>query len=524
MQSGTENSNNTKLSHSRLTPVVDCPSGPVQGLIDGETGTHSYLGIPYAQPPVDDLRWQPPQPMATRKSLLQATRFGMPAAQNPSLLMEVKGPNGEEPESEDCLYLNIFTPPQCEKTLPVMLWLHGGSFYMGAGSQDIYHGRHLAASGRAIVVTLNYRLGALGFLRLADITDIPATGNEGMLDQIAALHWVRSNISAFGGDPERITLFGESAGAMSISALLAVPDCDGLFQRAIIQSGHPGALHSIERANDAAGAFIAHLFRESGKSPREASTRDLLRAQAALLSDERLEKNWGQLPFKPVLDGKMLREKPAQALREGRGREVELMLGSNLEEWNLFSAANPDTFSLDSKKIRERLGWLLPSEVLDPLLRHYYSVASSLTGTPWPEWSRTWNLLLTDMVFTLPGLRLLDAHGGKQFHYHFAQPLSAQPLLGACHAVELGYVFGTHGEATLQHLYGDDPAAHELSNNVRTAWLNFAEHGHPGPDWPVFSDGHSQRLGHHPCGPELDAASISTVWQDVPDHLIDGYL
>lgn len=524
MQSGTENSDNTKLTHSQLTPVVDCPAGPVRGLIDEETGGHCYLGIPYAQPPVADLRWQAPQPLPTRKSLFHATRFGMPAAQNPSLLMEVKGPNGEEPDSEDCLYLNIFTPAQRENPLPVMLWLHGGSFYMGAGSQDIYHGRHLAASGRAIVVTLNYRLGALGFLRLADITDIPATGNEGLLDQIAALSWVRSNIAAFGGDPERITLFGESAGAMSISALLAVPHCDGLFQRAIIQSGHPGALQSTERANDAAEAFLAHLLRESGKAPREASTRELLKAQQALLADERLEQSWGQLPFKPVLDGQLLREKPAQALRGGRGREVELMLGSNLEEWNLFSATNPDTFSLDNNKIRERLGWLLPNEVLDPLLRHYYNVASSLPGDPWPEWSRTWNLLLTDMVFTLPGLRLLDAHGGRQFHYHFAQPLAAQPLLGACHAVELGYVFGTHGEATVQHLYGDDPAAHKLSSLVRSAWLNFAEHGHPGSDWPAFSDGHSRRLGQHPCGPELDAARISAVWQDVPDHLIDGYL
>jgi len=511
---------------SKNTPLVKAPAGPIVGKVNKKTGVYQFLGIPYARPPVGELRWRPPQSLPPWQAPISAFEFGMPSAQNPSALIEVCGPNGEPPQSEDCLYLNIYAPGDSGgKNLPVMLWLHGGSFYMGSGSQEIYNGRHLAASGRAIVVTFNYRLGALGFLRLRDISDIPSSGNEGLQDQIAALEWVRKNISAFGGDPGNITLFGESAGAMSIAALLAAPGCRGFFRRAIVQSGNPRALHSRDRANDLAQAFVEHLERIGGEqSLLNASTKTLLQAQRALLSDPRMERSWGQLPFKPVLDGELLGIDPLEALRGGSGAEVSLLLGSNLDEWNLFSAINPESFTLDDRQIRARLEWLLPPQTLDKLVDHYYRLARSLAGNPWPEWSRTWNLLLTDMVFTLPGLRLLQAHGGDRYHYHFAQPLAAQPLLGACHAVELGYVFGTHGEASLQSLYGGETDAHKLSDTMREAWLNFAECGDPGDDWPDFGRGHSRRFGDHPQARPFDAAELAALWQDIPDDLLNGYL
>lgn len=503
------------------TQILDAPAGPLIGAVDGKTGVHCFLGIPYAASPTGELRWRPPQSLPPWQSPLRATAFGMPAAQNPSGLIEVRGPNGETTDSEDCLYLNIYAPAgRRDKKLPVMLWIHGGSFYIGSGSQEVYNGCYLAASGRAVVVTFNYRLGALGFLRLTDISDIPSSGNEGLLDQVAALEWVRKNISAFGGDPDNITLFGESAGAMSIATLLTSPRCRGLFRRAIVQSGNPCALHSRNRANSLAQAFVEHL----GESPHRADTRTLLRAQQAILSDPRLEQKWGQLPFKPVLDGELLHTEPMTALRGGSGAEVSLLLGSNLDEWNLFSAVAPETFTLDGEQIRARLEWLLPRHHLDPLLGHYHKLARSLAGNPWPEWSRTWNLLLTDMVFTLPGLRLLQAHGGNRFHYHFAQPLAAQPLLGACHAVELGYVFGTHGETSLQSLYGGETEPHKLSHTVREAWLNFAECGDPGSDWPTFANGHSRRFGEHPEDRAFDTAQLSSLWQDIPDSTLGSYL
>lgn len=509
-------------------PVVDTPWGQIVGTVDGKTGVHCFLGIPYAQAPVGDLRWMPPQPLARRHTPFRAVRFGMPAAQPPSPLFKVEGPNGEAPDNEDCLYLNVFTPPDADRdacNLPVMLWVHGGSFYMGSGSQEIYNGCPLAASGRAVVVTFNYRLGALGFLRLKGVSDIPSSGNEALLDQIAALEWVRSNIAAFGGDADRITLFGESAGAMCIAALLSAPRCRGLFRQAIVQSGNPCAMHSRERADDLARAFLEHLDRVTGGIfPADADTHSMLQAQQVILTDPRMEQNWGLLPFKPVLDGDLLTTDPLTALQGGRGAEVPLMLGSNLDEWNLFSVTDADSFTLDDTQIRSRLQWLMPAEKLDPLLQHYYQRARALTSNPWPEWSRAWNLLLTDMVFTLPGLRLLEAHSGPGFHYHFAQPLAAQPLLGACHAVELGYVFGTHGEEALQSLYGGEADPHSLSDAMREAWLNFAECGDPGEGWSTFSGGHSRRFGDHPEGRHFDAREVSKLWQHVPNEILNRYL
>lgn len=513
---------------AELTQVIETQAGPIIGAVDNATGVHRFLGIPYALPPIGELRWQPPQPVPAWKTPLQALEFGMPAAQNPSVLFEIRGPKGELPECEDCLYLNIYAPPATQprdRKLPVMLWLHGGSFYMGSGCQQIYNGCHLTASGRAIVVTMNYRLGALGFLRLRDISDIPSSGNEGLQDQIAALKWIHANIAAFGGDSNNITLFGESAGAMSIAALLAVPRCRGLFHRAIVQSGNPRAMHSCERANNLAQAFTKHLEQcNGGQSLRQASTQSLLQAQQAVLSDPRMERSWGQLPFKPVLDGDLLSVDPLMALQDGSSAEVDLLLGSNLEEWNLFSAVSPEVFTLDDRQIRRRLEWLLPRKELDPLLDHYYHVAATMTGDPWPAWSRAWNLLLTDMVFTLPGLRLLQSHSGTRYHYHFAQPLAAHPLLGACHAVELAYVFGTHGEASLQSLYGGEEGADSLSNAMRGAWLNFAESGDPGGNWPVFTEGHSRRFGDHPAARSFDTAELTALWQHIPDDLLNGYL
>lgn len=528
------NGKNNGLSRASqyVTAVVDTRQGPIIGRIDPDTEVRQFLGIPYALPPVGALRWAPPQPVPIWSEPYRAHRFGMPAPQNPSLMFQVQGPNGEQPESEDCLYLNIFAPekPVSEK-LPVMLWIHGGAFYLGSGCQSLYSGNSLAASGRAIVVTINYRLGALGFLRLCDHTNIAATGNEGLLDQIAALSWVHQNIEAFGGDPENITLFGESAGAMSIATLLAAEEQlearfgHRLFHKAIVQSGNPGALHSPQRASHMAAAFCEHLEQvTAGKRLENATTQELLRAQQAVLEDPRMEQSWGHLPFKPVLDGSLVSRSPVDALRAGAGAEVSMMVGSNLDEWNLFSAARPDTYTLDDAQIRAHLQHLIPDSLLSGLLDHYRLRAESLPESPWPLWSRTWNMLLTDMVFTMPGLRLLKAHQGKRYHYHFAQPLAAQPLLGACHAAELGYVFGTHDDASLSHLYGGEPEPHHLSNVMRSAWLNFAEQGDPGEDWPRFDAGASRRFGDHPDGRHVDLAEIEQLWREFGDDRLHGYL
>ncbi|WP_444930227.1 carboxylesterase/lipase family protein [Microbulbifer sp. SSSA002] len=507
---------------SDSTPVVDTPAGPIIGTIDEDTGVYKFLGIPYAQPPSGNLRWLPPQKLERWKSPLQAHNFGSPAAQNPSTLIEVRDQSGNFPEKEECLYLNIFSPTTSQNNrLPVMLWIHGGSFYMGSGCQAIYNGRYLAASGRAIVVTINYRLGALGFLRLKDISDIPATGNEGLLDQIAALQWIQENISAFGGDPQNITLFGESAGAMSIVSLLEMPQYRGLIRRAIVQSGHPRASHSPKSANHFAQKFVYQFEQIShGASLKDCSAKLLLKTQKEILSNTTMAAKWGQLPFKPVADTELF---PSNK-NPNPSQNHPLLLGNNLEEWNLFSVINPEIFTISYREICTQLEWLIPESELTPLLKHYHQLAKTMAANPWPEWSRAWNLLLTDMVFTLPGLRYLQRHQGQAFHYHFAQPLAAQPLLGACHGIELGYVFGTHSDQSLQTLYGKEENPHLLSATMQQAWLSFSETGQPGRNWPEFSGKHSKRFGNHSSARAFDSAELLSLWQHIPDDRLNGYL
>lgn len=512
--------------------VVSAPCGALKGKLDETGAVRQFLGVPYARPPVGALRWHPPQPLPAWKGIRQATRYGMPAPQNPSALFEIKGPNGEDPDSEDCLYLNIYAPTApVRKSLPVMVWIHGGAFYLGSGCQTLYNGRYLAETGRAIVVTLNYRLGVFGFLRLCEQCNAPATGNEGLEDQIAALQWVKDNIEAFGGDPDNITLFGESAGAMSIASLFSArttnqqPLCGHVFHKVIVQSGNPGVFHDTTKAARLAETFCQLLEElRDGKTLRQPpTTRELLQAQEKLLGAPGCDRHWGHLPFKPVLDGQLLQQMPVEALRSGVGSSVSMMVGSNRDEWNLFSAARPETLTMDDKQIRGHLQHVLPDGVLDRLLEHYRLRAESQPGNPWPLWSRTWNLMLTDMVFTVPGLRLLQAHQGQRFHYHFSQPLSAQPLLGACHAAELGYVFGTHGEDSLQHFYGGEVEPQRLSKAMREAWLNFAESGNPGDDWPGFEYGHTRQFGE-PQSTALDLEALHRLWNSLEESRIHGFL
>lgn len=522
-----------RISHSSRQPIiVDAPSGPLKGTVDESGSVRQFLGVPYAQPPVGELRWHSPQAVPAWSNVRDATRYGMPAPQNPSPLFEIKGPGGEEPDNEDCLYLNIYAPetPGSEK-LPVMVWIHGGSFYMGSGCQALYNGCFLAQTGRAIVVTLNYRLGVFGFLRLCDHFDLPASGNEGLEDQIAALQWVRKNIAAFGGNPDNITLFGESAGAMSIASLFSARAEDGQpligrhFHKAIVQSGNPGVFHGKQKAAQLAEKFcqLLEVLREGKPIHESPTTRELLQAQEALLNDSSVDTRWGHLPFKPVLDGELLQQMPVEALRSGAGADVAMMVGSNRDEWNLFSAARPETLTLDDQQIRRHLHNVLPEKLINTLLEHYRQQAECLPDNPWPLWSRTWNLMLTDMVFTVPGLRLLHAHRGRRFHYHFTQPLSAQPLLGACHAAELGYVFGTHGDRSLQHLYGGQQEPHTLSDSMRNAWLSFAESGTPGDDWPCFEHGHSHQFGDI-RNQSLDLDALQQLWDAMEDARMHGIL
>ena len=231
--------------------TVEINTGKIEGLqIDG---LHIFMGIPYAAPPIGEKRWLPPQPLKPWNGLLEAKTAGPVCPQPPPAIELLRGAVDRDDlknQKEDCLYLNVWTPGLDNKRRPAMVWIHGGAFRTGAGSGPVYNGAALARKGNVVVVTINYRLAPYGFLNLNEITDgkIPATGNEGLLDQIAALKWVQENITAFGGNPGNVTIFGESAGGMSIGASLAMPAAKGLFHKAIPQSGAANTAHTLQEA------------------------------------------------------------------------------------------------------------------------------------------------------------------------------------------------------------------------------------------------------------------------------------
>src|SRR5208337_3658205 len=229
-----------------MSSIVSTGCGKLDG--DEQDGLLVFKGVPFAAVPDGPRRWLPPEKPATWTGVRDARRFGAVAPQNPVTNQALAAMKIEQAQSEDCLNLNLWTPGLDGARRPVMVWIHGGGFTIGAGSQEIYNGAALAKRGNVVVVTINYRLGPLGFLRLSDVTNgrIPSSGNEGLLDQIAALQWVRDNIAEFGGDPDNVTTFGESAGGMSVGTLLGTAAASGLFRRAIAQSG--AAQHNVSSA------------------------------------------------------------------------------------------------------------------------------------------------------------------------------------------------------------------------------------------------------------------------------------
>ena len=265
--------------------IVPTSSGDVEGLF--EDSQFVFKGVPYAAPPVGNLRWLPPQPVKPWEGIRPAKEFGPIAPQNRTLLGESLAYLAvDEPHSEDCLYLNIWTPGIDDARRPVMVWIHGGAFIIGSGSQKMFRGNTLVKNSDVVLVTINYRLGCLGFMNLNELTGgkIPASGCEGLLDQIAAIEWVRRNIRNFGGDPENVTVFGESAGAMSIGCLMGMPAASGKFEKAILESGAANTVGSLEESVTASKKFIEILNLEPGdiEGLRSADVGQLLAAQENL--------------------------------------------------------------------------------------------------------------------------------------------------------------------------------------------------------------------------------------------------
>jgi para-nitrobenzyl esterase len=468
-----------------MEPTVDTPLGPVRGV--EEAGVLRFLGIPYAAPPVAELRFAPPAPGAPWSGVLEANAFGPAPLQPADGLSQRLGLLGDHAQSEDCLTLNVFAPAAKAHTLrPVMVWLHGGAFQTGTAAGPAYDGARLARRGDVVVVTLNYRVGALGFLH----TGARRAANLGLQDQVAALRFVRGAIAAFGGDPRQVTVFGESAGAGSISCLLAMPMARGLFRRAIVQSAAPEAQLSAAEAAERARILVEKL---GGTAPdldwlRSLPGELILAAQAACA--EPGPRRIGMF-FAPVVDGEILPSAPLAAVASGAAREVELIVGTTADEMRLFTLV-PGFGEIPEATLPHLVATRLPGPGASALAR-----AERLLAL-YPEAKTPLERFLaveTDASLFVPSTRLAEAqarHQPRTFMYRFSwrSPL-LEGGLGACHALDVPFALGTHALPGLREFAGSGPAAERVAAATMDAWLAFAKSGdpsHPGiPRWPRYA-------------------------------------
>jgi len=471
--------------------IVETRSGKVEGTV--EDGLHVFRGIPYAAPPVGPRRFAAPEPEEPWAGVRQAGAFG-PSAPQPTLRLPLPGMDVGR-VGEDCLYLNVWTPAADGGRRPVLVWIHGGGFVIGSGSQPVYDGAHLARRGDVVVVTVNYRLGPLGFLDLSHLAPaVPgAAANAGLRDQVAALAWVRDNVAAFGGDPGQVTVFGESAGGMSVGTLVAMPSARGLFRRAIPQSGASHNFHTPETARQVAEAFLGKLGIAPGHAAaelREIPADKLVEGQNQTMAS--IGTSLGLLPFQPVVDGQALPEPPLAGIRAGHAAEVELLTGSTRDEWKLFMFLDPDVFRLDEAGLVEKLAKRIPALDARALVDTYRSAREARGLDVQPV--ALFQAIETDRIFRIPATRLAEAQHAWQprtFLYRFDWESPALGgVLGACHAVELPFVFGTWQAPGGEMFAGHGPEAAALAARTMDAWLGFARSGDPGhadiPEWPAY--------------------------------------
>jgi len=470
-----------------MTTIVETGLGKLSGF--EKDGVRVFRGVPYAQPPVGALRFRTPEPLAPWAGVRDATAYG-PSAHQPPLMLAALPGFDVGAQSEDCLYLNVYAPADASPTRrkPVLFWIHGGAFVIGAGSQSIYDGSKLANRGDVVVVTINYRLGIFGFLSLGQPER--AAANPGLLDQIAALAWVRDHISAFGGDPDDVTIFGESAGGMSVGTLLGCPAARGLFRKAIPQSGSCQAIHDHESA----GAVTASVVEALGlASPnvhqlREIPAEKLKEVQQSVSMQLMLASGAQLLPFQPVVDGDVLPRHPFDEIHDGLSRDVRLLIGSTRDEWKLFGFMDPEVRRLDAGRIAKRIVQRVPHADGDAIVAGYRA------SRPEADWASIWLAIETDRVFRIPAIRTAEAQAKHQpdvfsYLYTWESP-GFGGLLGSCHAIEIPFVFGCLDLPGAENFSGTGPDAERLADRTMDAWLAFAKSGDPSHarigSWPRY--------------------------------------
>ncbi len=459
----------TALAALLATPAFAAPNatidtGALAGANDGSIDI--YKGIPYAAPPVGPLRWQPPAPAAAWHGTRDATAFGAICPQPPRPDRALSAGAGLA-ESEDCLTLNVWAPHAAHRA-PVMVWIHGGAHRFGSGAAAVYDGTEFAKDG-IVLVTLNYRLGLLGYFAHPALTKEAASdaplGNYVQMDQIAALQWVKRNIATFGGDPDNVTVFGESAGGVSILSLLATPSAKGLFAKAIVESGGGWGKADTLADEETQGADFATRAGLPGAG-----------ATAAQLRALPIDKTFDipvKLGFGPFADGRLVPESPQHAFAQGREIDVPLIIGSNS-----FEASLMKSFAIAPEWITSQL---------TPQTRAIYA-GDATSDKALAE------AVFTDSIMGAPAHWIAGkaSNGAPSYLYHFSYVAAVRRKTapGAAHASEIPFVFGTG--SGLAARFGITLTDEELAMQhlVHSCWVGFAKTGRPkcdGADWPAFT-------------------------------------
>ncbi|OBG19708.1 carboxylesterase/lipase family protein [Mycobacterium sp. 852002-51057_SCH5723018] len=465
--------------------VVETAYGPVRGADHGHVRV--WKGIRYAAPPVGDLRWRAPQPPKRWTEVVDASAFG-PVCPQPTL--PVVPLDLGAPPDEDCLSLNIWVPSTAGDAKPVMVWLHGGAYVLGSGSQPLYDGSVLASNGDTVVVTINYRLNAFGFLDLSSFSDRYDT-NLGLRDVISALRWVRDNIAEFGGNPNRVTIFGESAGAGIVTTLLSSPAAEGLFVGAIAQSSPATSVYDPKRTQRITELFLKELGVEPGNVDRlrEVPANALVTASQNLFEAVPMQTP-GTRAFAPMIDGDLVPEHPVKLARTGRSLPVPLIIGTNRHEAALFRWMKSPLMPITPPALKAMFAEIA-SEQPELVLPTEEEIGSAYEGL---RIKARGMAVARDLGFRMPSVWLAEGHStvapAYLYRFDFATPMLRLLRIGAAHATELPYVWGnlSMGPKDPTFKLGGLKAGQAVSKRVQARWLNFAAHGKPLglPDEPAW--------------------------------------
>ncbi|XP_048024406.1 cholinesterase-like isoform X3 [Megalobrama amblycephala] len=499
--------------------IISTDKGKVRGLrlpVPGGSGyVGAFLGIPYAKPPLDLLRFKRPEPAEVWNGIWDATHYSNSCFQElDTLYPEFPGAKMWNPNtriSEDCLYLNVWTPSinlqnRAKPLVPVMVWIYGGGFSTGTASLDVYDGRFLSQTQQVVVVSMNYRLGALGFLSVPESKSIK--GNAGLFDQRLALSWVSKNIAAFGGDPSSVTLFGESAGAGSVGHHLLSQGSHGLFTRAILQSGSPNALWATVEPAQAwnRSLTLAQLLNcplssvdEMEACLKTVEPEKIVNLQFNVIPHPTII----SVPFPPTVDGEFLLDMPSVLIQLGHFLKTEVLLGLNRNEGTYFLVYGAPGFGIHNQSLINRDQFLTGVSLGLPGFSDIAREAAVFQYTDWtdeqskPKNREALGWLVGDCYFSCPLLdfaRMYVENGGSARLFLFNHRSSFNPWprwMGVMHGDEIPFVFGI----PLNQTFGFSKEEEAMSRKIMEHWSNFARSGDPsveGADWPLFTLEHQQ--------------------------------